>query len=108
LGAFRPEGRSAVPKHWIIFPGGSPAELKGYENDPHGLEQEVANIVHDNGGQFDALWYGIDKDSGSAYVLVDGSKDQAVKIANALEGEATHLESVPERYRSLRGGPSAG
>jgi hypothetical protein len=97
-----------VPHHWIRIPTGTPRELEGFGDDPHGYEQVVADIVLDEGGGFDGMWFDTDN-SADAYVLVHGNRGTKVdEIARRLEGTVTNLESVPERIRTQRMSPPEG
>jgi hypothetical protein len=97
-----------VPHHWIRIPTGTPPEIAGLADDPHGYEQAVADIVLDEGGGFDGVWFDTDEPQ-YAYVLVHGAEGKhAEAIAGRLKGKVTNLESVPERIRSLRNPPPEG
>ena len=97
-----------MPHHWIRIPTGTPPELVGFADDPHGYEQVVADIVIDEGGGVDGIWFDTDK-AQYAYVLVQSTRGTNIdEIARRLEGSVTNLESVPERIRKLRGSSSEG
>jgi hypothetical protein len=97
-----------VPHHWIKIPTGTPPEIEGLADDPHSYEQAVADIVLNEGGGFDGVWFDTDK-STDAYVLVHAARGTDVEeIARRLDGNVTNLESVPERIRKLRSEPPEG